>query len=139
MTGPELIELEPIGVVTSTLVDLATAPRQGDEGAPDAWLVIEDRFAEGLQGLGVGVRIVVVTWLGLARRDVLRTRPRNDPGRSEQGVFTTRSPDRPNPLGLHEVTVLAVDGPRVQVDQMEAVDGTPVLDVKPVLPRREDR
>jgi tRNA-Thr(GGU) m(6)t(6)A37 methyltransferase TsaA len=139
MTGPELIELEPIGVVTSTLVDLAAAPRQGDEGAPDAWLVIEDRFAAGLQGLGVGARIVVVTWPGLARRDVLRTRPRNDPGRSQQGVFTTRSPDRPNPIGLHEVTVLAVDGPRVQVDQMEAVDGTPVLDVKPVLPRREDR
>jgi tRNA-Thr(GGU) m(6)t(6)A37 methyltransferase TsaA len=139
MRGPGQIEMHSIGTVTSTLTDREAAPRQGDEGGPDAWLVLFDRYAEGLHDLREGSGIVVLTWLDLARRDVLRTRPRDDPNRSEQGVFTTRSPDRPNPIGLHEVTVLAVEGPRVRVNHMDAIDGTPIVDIKPVLPRVDHR
>ena len=123
----------PIGHVRSSLADPAAAPRQPDEGAPPATLVIDDAYVTGLDGVGVGANLLVLTWLHQGRRDVLTTRPRNDPDRPEQGVFSTRSPDRPNPIGLHRVRVVAVDGGAIGVDALEAVDGTPVLDLKPVL------
>jgi tRNA-Thr(GGU) m(6)t(6)A37 methyltransferase TsaA len=133
-TGPPAgFELRPIGVVGSPLAELEEAPRQGDEGAPDAWLVLDPSLAGGLAGLTVGDEVVVVSWLHHADRTVLRTHPRGDTSRPEAGVFATRAPDRPNPIGLHEVTVLAIEEHRVQVSRMEAVDGTPVLDIKPVL------
>lgn len=127
------MELTAIGVVESSLLSPEDAPRQGDEGAPDAWLVVEPAFAAGLDGLAVGDEVVVLTWLDRARRDVLKVHPRGDASRPEQGVFGTRSPDRPNPIGLHGVTILAIEGARVRVSGLEALDGTPVLDVKPVL------
>jgi tRNA-Thr(GGU) m(6)t(6)A37 methyltransferase TsaA len=120
-------------VVESPLTDPASAPKQGDEGAPDAWLVFDPAVREGLRDLRAGDRVLVLTWLHLARRDVLRVHPRDDLAAPEQGVFSTRSSDRPNPIGLHEVEVLGVEGLRVRVGPLEAVDGTPVLDVKPVL------
>jgi tRNA-Thr(GGU) m(6)t(6)A37 methyltransferase TsaA len=123
----------PIGCVESPLTDRAQAPRQGDEGAPAAWLAFEPRFAEALGDLRPGTEIIVLTWLDRADRTVLVTRPRDDPGNPLTGVFSTRSPDRPNPVGLHRVPVIAVDGLRVQVGDLEALDGTPVIDVKPVL------
>ena len=132
-------DLRPIGVVESTLRDLQDAPPQGDEGAPEAWLVIEPRVADGLEGLAVGDRVVVLTWLDRGNRTVLRTHPRGDLTRPEQGVFATRSPDRPNPIGLHEVTVLSIDGLRIRVDHLEALDGTPVVDLKPVLGGVDER
>ena len=109
------------------------APKQGSEGAPDAWLVLEPGVAAGLDGLRPGDDIIVLTWLHRARRDVLRVHPRDDPSNPERGVFTTRSADRPNPIGLHRVEVAAIDGLRVRVRGLEAVDGTPVVDLKPVL------
>ena len=126
-------ELVPIGVVESTLTDPATAPKQGPEGAPEAWLVLEPGVVTGLDGLRAGDEMIVLTWLHRASRDVLRVHPRDDVNNPERGVFTTRSADRPNPIGLHDVEVLAVDGHRVLVRPLEAVDGTPVLDLKPVL------
>jgi tRNA-Thr(GGU) m(6)t(6)A37 methyltransferase TsaA len=126
-------ELQPIGWVESSLVDRASAPRQGDEGAPDAWLTFEDRFSEGLRGLQVGDDVLLLTWLDRAARDVLVVHPRGDRTRPQQGVFSTRSPDRPNPIGLHRVGILAIQGTRIQVRDLEALDGTPILDVKPVL------
>ena len=132
------IELVPIGVVESPLTDVASAPKQGDEGAPDAWLVFEPAVLEGLEGIRAGDRVIVLTWLDRARRDVLRVHPRDDLANPEQGVFSTRSADRPNPIGLHEVEVASIDGPRVRVRHLEALDGTPIVDVKPVLrPRRQ--
>ena len=127
------LELTPIGVVESPLTDAASAPKQGHEGAPDAWLVFDPAVLEGLQGIRPGDRVIVLTWLDRARRDVLRVHPRDDVANPMQGVFATRSADRPNPIGLHEVEVAAIDGRRVRVRQLEALDGTPVLDVKPVL------
>jgi tRNA-Thr(GGU) m(6)t(6)A37 methyltransferase TsaA len=127
------MELKPIGAVESPLTDRDAAPKQGDEGAPEAWLVFDAAVQDGLDGLGVGDDLLVLTWLHEAERDVLRVVPRSDPNRAEQGVFTTRSPDRPNPIGLHRVTVLAVDGCRVRVSGIEAIDATPIVDVKPVL------
>ena len=129
------IELMPIGVVESSLTDPALAPKQGHEGAPDAWLVFDPEVADGLEGIRPGSRLIVLTWLDRARRDVLRCHPRDDLTRPEEGVFNTRSSERPNPIGLHEVEVLAIDGRRVHVRPLEAVDGTPILDVKPVLRR----
>jgi tRNA-Thr(GGU) m(6)t(6)A37 methyltransferase TsaA len=126
-------EVTPIGRVESPLTDPATAPRQGDEGAPDAWLAFEPAVLEGLEGLRAGDEVIVVTWLDRARRDVLRVHPRGDLSRAEQGVFSTRSSHRPNPIGLHRVEILAIDGVRVRVRNLEAVDGTPIVDVKPVL------
>ena len=126
-------ELIPIGMVESPLTDRASAPRQGDEGAPDAWLVLRPELAAGLDGIRPGDEMVVLTWLDRARRDVLRVHPRGDLGKPEQGVFNTRSPDRPNPIGLHLVEIVAIEGPRVHVRSLEALDGTPVLDLKPVL------
>lgn len=125
--------LEPIGLVESTLLDPGEAPRQGDEGAPDAWLLLNPAVSEGIRGLEAGTDVLVLTWLDRASRDVLTVHPRGDAERPTTGVFNTRSPDRPNPIGLHRVTILAIDGNRIQVRNLEAVDRTPVLDVKPVL------
>jgi tRNA-Thr(GGU) m(6)t(6)A37 methyltransferase TsaA len=133
------VRLTAIGTVRSPLRDRAAAPRQGDEGAPEAVLVFEPGVAAGLDGLAVGDEVLVLTWLDRARRDVLRVHPRGDAARPEAGVFATRSPDRPNPIGLHRVTVLAIDGLRLRVRDLEALDGTPVLDVKPVLGPVEER
>jgi tRNA-Thr(GGU) m(6)t(6)A37 methyltransferase TsaA len=129
----------PVGRVDSPLVRPEAAPRQGDEGAPDAWLVFAPHLVDALRDLAVGSEIVVMTWLDRARRDVLIVQPRDDPSRAEQGVFSTRSSDRPNPIGLHRVRVLAIEGTRVLVDDMEAVDGTPIIDVKPVLGPIDER
>lgn len=130
--------LRPIGRVASTLTDPATAPKQGDEGAPDAWLVLDPAVARAASDLRAGDDVLVLTWLDRADRDVLVVHPRDDPDRPETGVFSTRSADRPNPIGLHRVTVLAIAGNRIQVSDLEAVDGTPVLDLKPVLRRDVD-
>ena len=127
---PELI---PIGHVESSLTEPADAPKQGDEGAPEAWLVLEPHVLEALDGTRPGDRVIVLTWLHLARRDVLRVHPRDDARNPLRGVFATRSADRPNPIGLHEVEVLAIEGGRMRVRPLEAVDGTPILDVKPVI------
>jgi tRNA-Thr(GGU) m(6)t(6)A37 methyltransferase TsaA len=126
-------EIVPIGWVESPLTDRAQAPRQGDEGAPPAWIVFEPGVAEGIRDLRPGTEVLVLTWLDRAQRDVLVTRPRDDPQNPLRGVFSTRSPDRPNPIGLHRVRVVTVDGLRVLVHGLEAIDGTPVADVKPVL------
>jgi tRNA-Thr(GGU) m(6)t(6)A37 methyltransferase TsaA len=126
-------ELRPIGRVESSLVDRDSAPKQGDDGAPDAWLVFEPEFGPGLADLEPGDRVIVLTWLDRADRTALRVRPRDDPANPLRGVFATRSGDRPNPIGLHEVDILAIDGGRVHVVPLEALDGTPVLDLKPVI------
>ena len=126
-------ELRPVGHVRSPLTDPATAPRQGDEGAPDAWLELDPEVAEAARDLAVGAEVFVLTWLHRARRDVLAVHPRDDPRTPETGVFSTRSQDRPNPIGLHRVTIAAIDGHRVLTRGLEAVDGTPVVDLKPVL------
>jgi len=115
------------------------APKQGDEGAPDAWLVFDEAMADGLRDVEVGSELLVLTWLDRARRDVLAVHPRDDRSRPLTGVFSTRSPDRPNPLGLHRVGVLEIDGLRFRVQDLEALDGTPILDVKPPLGRVEER
>ena len=132
------IELTPIGEVESSLTDRASAPKQGDEGAPDAWLVFEPAVLDGLHGIQVGDRIIVLTWLDRADRDVLRVHPRDDLSVPKQGVFNTRSSDRPNPIGLHEVEVLSIEGRRLRVNNLEALDGTPIVDVKPVLGNRRN-
>jgi tRNA-Thr(GGU) m(6)t(6)A37 methyltransferase TsaA len=133
------LELTPIGVVESSLTDPATAPKQGDEGAPDAWIVFEPDVLDALEGIRPGDRVIVLTWLHRARRDLLQVHPRDDPANPLQGVFNTRSADRPNPIGLHEVEVAAIDGRRVRLRNLEAVDGTPVVDVKPVLQPEGER
>lgn len=133
--------LEPIGFIRSTVKSREDAPRQGAEGAPDAWLEIELRFADALLGMEVGHELIVITWLHEAKRDVLKGHPRNDPNRPLTGVFYTRSPARPNPLGLHPVTVREIDPPsrdgygatsgiRVKIGPIEVFDGTPVVDIK---------
>ena len=126
-------KLEAIGWVESPLTDLAFAPKQGDEGAPDALLVFEPAFLDGLEGIQPGDEVIVLTWLHLARRDVLKVHPRGDPSRAEQGVFSTRSPHRPNPIGLHHVEIVSMDGERVRVRSLEVLDGTPIVDLKPTL------
>ena len=123
----------PVGRVESELADRGQAPRQGDEGAPDAWLVFAPEVADGIADLLPGAEVIVLTWLDRADRSVLVTRPRDDPARPPTGVFATRSPDRPNPIGLHRVTIRERSGLRVRVGPLEALDGTPVVDVKPVL------
>jgi tRNA-Thr(GGU) m(6)t(6)A37 methyltransferase TsaA len=127
------VELTPVAVVRSPLTDLEAAPMQGDEGAPEAWLEFDPALADALDGIAAGADVLVLTWLDRAARDVLRVHPRSDPARPLRGVFATRSPDRPNPIGLHRVRVLEVDGLRLRVAGLEALDGTPVVDVKPVL------
>ena len=127
------MELIQIGTVESPLTDPTTAPKQGNEGSPDAWLALDPKLAAALDGIHEGDEILVLTWLDRAQRDVLRVHPCDDPAKPERGVFSTRSADRPNPVGLHRVEVLAIDGHRVRVRHLEAVNGTPVIDVKPVL------
>lgn len=129
----------PIGWVESPLRDRAQAPRQGHLGTPDAWLVFEPAFGEGMRDLTAGTDVIVLTWLDRAERDVMVTRPRDDPARPPMGVFSTRSPDRPNPIGLHRVHVIATDGLRVLVRDLEALDKTPIIDVKPVLDLTAER
>jgi len=131
--------VQPIGWVESPLTDRADAPKQGDEGAPDAWLAFDESVAAGLEGIAAGDELLLLTWFDRAARDVLQVHPRGDVSRGLHGVFTTRSPDRPNPIGLHRVRVIAVDGTRVQVADLEALDGTPIVDVKPVLGRIDER
>lgn len=135
--------LTPIGRVESPLTDRAAAPRQGDEGAPEAWLAFDPAYRAGLRDLRPGEDVIVLTWLDRADRGLLTVHPRGDLSRSEQGVFSTRSPDRPNPIGLHRVRVVevadAAGGVRLRVRDLEALDGTPVLDVKPVLGDVADR
>jgi tRNA-Thr(GGU) m(6)t(6)A37 methyltransferase TsaA len=132
------ISLQPIGRVESPLADPALAPKQGDEGSPEAWLVFDEAVREGLRDIEPGAELIVLTWLHWARRDVLRVHPRDDPANPQQGVFSTRSADRPNPIGLHRVEVVSIEGERFRVRHLEAVHGTPILDVKPVLHRRLD-
>lgn len=129
-------ELRPIGVIRSSIQARADAPKQGSEGAPDAWLEIEDWAAAAVQGLAVGDAVIVITWFHQARRDALQVHPRSDPRNPITGVFATRSPDRPNPLGLHPVTIKRIDGDRLRIGPIEAIDGTPVVDLKPALKRR---
>jgi tRNA-Thr(GGU) m(6)t(6)A37 methyltransferase TsaA len=130
--------IRPIGRVESPLTDRETAPKQGFEGAPDAWLVFDPDVAEGIRDLAVGADLFVLTWLHQARRDVLAVHPRDDPRNPETGVFSTRSQDRPNPIGLHRVRIAEIEGLRVLVHGLEAFDGTPVVDVKPVLAGGEE-
>jgi len=130
MPGHPRFEVRPIGRVESPLTDPASAPKQGHEGAPDAWLVFEPAALDGLDGIRPGDEVIVLTWLDRARRDILRVHPRDDVANPMRGVFSTRSADRPNPIGLHPVEVVSIDGRRVRVRGLEAVDGTPVIDVK---------
>jgi tRNA-Thr(GGU) m(6)t(6)A37 methyltransferase TsaA len=127
------VEVKIIGRVESTLTNLDSAPRQADEGAPDAWLIFEREMVEGLRSLRPGDEVIVITWLDRARRDVLSVHPRGDTTRPEEGVFSTRSPHRPNPIGLHRVEITAIEGRRLHVRSLEALNGTPIIDVKPIL------
>jgi tRNA-Thr(GGU) m(6)t(6)A37 methyltransferase TsaA len=133
------LQLRPIGRVSSLLIDPATAPKQGDEGAPEASLKIDSELAAGLAGIEAGDEVLVLTWLDRGQRDLLEVHPRGDATRPATGVFATRSPDRPNPIGLHRVRILAIAGTELRVEGLEAIDGTPVLDLKPVLGGVEER
>ncbi len=125
--------LRPVGVIRSVLKTRGEAPKQGREGAPDAWLEVKPEVLEGLDGLAAGDEVIVITWFHKAHRDVLRVYPRSDRSRGLKGVFATRSPDRPNPLGLHRVTVIEVKDSKLRIGPIEAIDGTPVVDIKPAL------
>jgi tRNA-Thr(GGU) m(6)t(6)A37 methyltransferase TsaA len=125
--------IRPIGYVRSPLRSRDEAPRQGSEGAPHAWLELHEEILAGAEGITVGQEIIVLTWFHQAEREVLKVHPRNDPTLPLSGVFATRSPDRPNPIGLHRVWVAEVVGARIKVGPLEAIDGTPVVDIKPVL------
>lgn len=125
--------LRPIGLIRSVLKQRSAAPKQGGEGAPDAWLEVHSFAAPALDGIQVGDEIIVITWLHQSRRSVLKVHPRSDLRRPLTGVFATRSPDRPNPIGLHRVTVRKIVANRLRVGPIEAVDGTPVVDIKPML------
>ena len=129
----EVLKLRPIGTIRSTIKERKGAPKQGSEGAPDAWLEVKSFAAQGFEGISKGDELFVVTWLHQGRRDVLQVHPRSDPRHALTGVFATRSPDRPNPLGLHRVTVRQVGKKRFRIGPIEVIDGTPVVDVKPVL------
>ena len=129
----ETCTIEPIGTVRSELNDPQKAPLQGDEGAPAAWLELSPRVAQGLVGISTGDELMVLTWLHRAQRDVLQVHPRGRTDRPLTGVFATRSPDRPNPIGLHRVRVVEVAKARIRVEPLEAIDGTPIVDIKPVL------
>ena len=130
--------LQPTGIIRSDLTNLANAPRQGDEGAPDAWIEIVPAFSQALHGLVVGDAVIILTWFHRSDRSVLQTHPRNIVTNPLTGVFATRSPDRPNPIGLHRVTIHEIDGNRLKVGPIEAIDGTPVVDIKPVLAQSAD-
>ena len=132
-------DLRPIGRVVSPLTDASTAPRQPDEGAPSAWLHFDDSVLDALSSLHIGDEVLLLTWLDRADRSILRVHPRGDRSRPQEGVFSTRSPHRPNPIGLHRVEITAIDGPRIRVRHLEALDGTPILDVKPVIGDIADR
>ena len=138
MTEPTY-RLHPVGVVVSPLTDRDQAPRQGDEGAPPAWVVWRPEVRRAAADLQVGERVLVLTWLHQGRRDLLAVHPRGDPDRPRQGVFSTRSADRHNPIGLHAVTIVGVEDDAIAVSGLEAIDGTPVLDVKPVLGPVQER
>jgi tRNA-Thr(GGU) m(6)t(6)A37 methyltransferase TsaA len=125
--------LRSVGVIRSILTNRHEAPKQGSEGAPDAWLEVHTWAKDGLLRVGAGDNLIVITWLHQGRRDILQVHPRGNPDNPLTGVFGTRSPDRPNPLGLHPVTVREIDGTRLRVGPIEAIDGTPVVDIKPVL------
>jgi len=130
--------LKPIGIIRSELATRGAAPKQGSEGSPDAWLEVQSAFTDGLEGIGVGDDIILITWFHKGHRNLLKLHPRRDAKRPMTGVFSTRSPDRPNPLGLHRVTVREISGNRLRVGPIEAIDGTPVVDIKPVLPQSAD-
>lgn len=132
-TREKRFNLRPIGIIHSSIKERSNAPRQGSEGAPDAWLEVEPWASAGLRGIAVGHKILVITWLHRGRRDVFEVYPRGDRSHGLWGVFATRSPDRPNPLGLHPVSVLEVVGNRLRIEPMEAIDGTPIVDIKPDL------
>jgi tRNA-Thr(GGU) m(6)t(6)A37 methyltransferase TsaA len=134
----KLARLRPIGVIRSVIKSRTEAPMQGSEGAPDVWLEVKPFASLALDGLKVGDDVIVLTWLHRARRDVFKVHPRSDPRRRLMGVFATRSPDRPNPVGLHRVTVRKISKNRLRIGPMEAIDGTPVIDIKPVLPGVKD-
>lgn len=131
--------LQMIGVVRSALTELADAPRQGDEGGFEAWLEIDTAFAPAMSGIAVGDEVMILTWLHLADRTTLQVHPRGNLDRPMTGVFTTRSPHRPNPIGLHRVTVLEIDGTKLKVALLEALDGTPIIDIKAVLGSIDER
>jgi tRNA-Thr(GGU) m(6)t(6)A37 methyltransferase TsaA len=126
-------ELRVIGVVDSPLVEVTDAPAQGDEGELEAWITMSAEYLPAMRDLVAGERVIVLTWLDRGDRNVLEVHPRGDPTRPLHGVFSTRSPDRPNPIGLHEVEIVAIEGARLRVRDLEAISGTPVLDIKPVL------
>ncbi len=128
-----VVQLRPVGVIRSRLKERSKAPKQGSEGAPDAWIEVRPFAAQALEGLAVGDAIIVLTWLHRAHREVLKVHPRSDPNRRLTGVFATRSPDRPNPIGLHQTTVRKISKKRWRIGPMEAINGTPVIDIKPVL------
>lgn len=130
----QAFSVHAVGVVRSGLTDMRQSPMQGNEGAPDAWIEIDPRFKEAVTGIAPGDEVIVLTWLHRADRSVLQVHPRDDLTKPLTGVFATRSPDRPNPIGMHRVRVLELEGAaRIRVWPLEAVDGTPVLDVKPVI------
>jgi len=133
MSSPPMYSLTPIGSIQSSLRERSQAPRQASDGAPDAWLEIDPQVIDALEGIAVGQEIILITWLHQARRNVLKVHPRNCKDLALAGVFDTRSPDRPNPLGLHRVTVLEISGTKLKVGPLEAIDGTPVVDIKPVI------
>ena len=130
--------LEPIGIIQSEIKDRANAPKQGYEGAPDVWLHVHEKFAPALEGIVQGDDVILITWFHQSHREVLAVHPRGDRRNPLTGVFATRSPDRPNPLGLHRVKVLEIKGTSLKVGPLEAIDGTPVVDIKPVLEASED-
>ena len=138
-SSPMDFTVRPIGRVESPLASTADAPRQGDEGAPDANLILDSEVRAGLHGTEVGDEIILLTWLHHADRSILSVHPRGDLNRPEQGVFSTRAPSRPNPIGIHRVRVLGVDGVRLRVRGLEAIDGTPIVDIKPVLGAIDER
>jgi tRNA-Thr(GGU) m(6)t(6)A37 methyltransferase TsaA len=143
MDGPKThddLRVRPIGHVSSTLVDRKHAPKQGGEGGPEAWLVFRPEYEEALRDLQVGEEVLVLTWLHRSNRETLRVHPRGERSAPERGVFSTRSPDRPNPVGIHRVRILEIATPtRLKVSDLEAIDGTPIIDVKPVLDPARDR
>jgi tRNA-Thr(GGU) m(6)t(6)A37 methyltransferase TsaA len=135
---PDEYSLHPVGFIRSTLRSPDEAPRQGAEGAPDAWLEVSSVFARALLGISPGDDAIVITWLHRANRETLEVHPRDDPRNPLAGVFATRSQDRPNPLGLHRVTVREISGTKLRIGPIETIDGTPVVDVKPVLAGSDD-
>jgi len=137
MPDATVYSLTPIGFIHSALKSRHDAPRQGSEGAPEAWLEVTPDLVSALEGVLAGQDIILITWLHQAHRDVLQVHPRSNRKLPLAGVFATRSPDRPNPLGLHRVTVVEISGNRLRVKPLEAIDGTPVVDIKPVLSKAD--